>query len=269
LAAIDLNGESSLPNDAWDVAVLFQYSRTQAKDETGGSLERSKARHLAAVAGGLDGVRILDVTEPSAPVLLHQEAQQRVFRGGRVDVRSVAWNTQFDLGSQGGGIKSRERDYLFVHQHDGTDENRQQHVRAFDLSDPLRPVAAAGDPPRVFGGSGRLFVLRAYNAPFLQQFVLSTGAGDGAGTVLDASKMPTGLQPVGTWADPRGTIDLAIEDFAFDRLQDERGRMEKDISHEGSRYLSRDEMLKVLRTKLPTGPADRYGKPIEPKGERR
>jgi hypothetical protein len=49
-------------------------------------------------------------------------------------------------------------------------------------------------------------------------------------------------------------------------LQDERGRMEKDISHEGSRYLSREEMLKVLRAKLPTAPTDRYGKPIEPAG---
>jgi Ca2+-binding EF-hand superfamily protein len=38
--------------------------------------------------------------------------------------------------------------------------------------------------------------------------------------------------------------------MAFDRLQDERGRWEKDISHEDCRYLTRDEVLAVLRADL-------------------
>ena len=93
-------------------------------------------------------------------------------------------------------------------------------------------------------------VVRAYNAPFLQHFILAVGSG-GVGTMVDASKMPTGLQPLAELSGASGVRDLVVEEFALDRLQDERGRWEKDISHEGSRYLTRDEMLKVLRAPVP------------------
>ena len=249
LANIDLNQESSSPNDAWDCATLFQYSRMRAKDDLGTSLLRTAARNLVAVAAGLDGVRMIDVTEPNAPRLLHTKAHERAFGAKRIDARGVAFNTQFDLGSQGGGIQSREHDYLFVFQTDGDDDNRQQHVRAFDLSDPQNPVPAFGEAQRIYGGTGKLLMLRTYNAPFLQQFVLAVGAG-GGGAILDASKMPTGLQSLASWLDPLQTIDLAVEEFAFDRLQDERGRWEKDISHEDCRYLTQAELLRVLRARI-------------------
>lgn len=250
IAHVDVNGESSAPNDVTDVATLFQYSRTKALDELGDRIGRTRARHLCAVAGGLDGLRIVDVTEPTQPQLLHGKLHERVFAGDRQDVRSVAWNTQFDLGSQGGGLSSREHDWLFCYEEYGPDQARQQHVRAFDLSDPLHPVAATGTPPRVGRSSGHLAVVRAYNAPFLQHFVVVPGSG-GVASVLDASKMPTGLQALADLAGADGVQDFAFEEFAFDRLQDERGRPEKDISHDGCRYLSPAEMLKVLRAPVP------------------
>ena len=261
LSSVDLNAESSAPNDAVDLAVLFQYSRTKALDELGDELGRTRARNLVAVAAGLDGVRLVDVTEPNAPQLLHSRRHRQAFRSDRPDVRGVAWNTQFDLGSEGGGIKSRERDYLFVYEVYGDDDNRQQRVRAYDLSDPLRPTAAPGDASRVDAGTGRLHVLRTYNAPFLQHFVLATGSG-GLGTLVDASKMPTGLQPMAELTSSVELRDLVVEDFAFDRLQDERGRWEKDISHEDCRYLTRDEILRVLNAPIPTQREDegRYGR---------
>lgn len=260
LCSVDLNEESSAPNEAFDVATLFQYSRTKALDPLGERIGRSEARMLAFVACGLDGIRIVDVTEPGKPQILHGVAHDQAFAGDRQDVRGVAVNTQFDLGSQGGGIQSQERDYLFVYADQGPDGNRLQGVRAFDVSDPLQPKRAAGTP-RVYGGSGRLRPFRAYNEPFLQQFVVAVGAG-GLGTVVDASKMPTGLADLCTWDDLDGVRDLYLEEFAFDRLQDERGRWEKDISHEQCRYLTRDEILRVLRAPVPVAREQqgRYGR---------
>lgn len=260
LCSVDLNQEAGAANEALDVAALFQYSRTRAVDALGERLARSPARMLLFVACGLDGVRIVDATEPSRPQLLHGKAHEQAFAGDRLDVRGVAMNSQFDLGSPGGGLRSQERDYLFVYCDEGPAGNRQQHVRAYDVSDPLQPRRAAGTP-RVYGGSGRLLLLRCYNEPFLQQFVVAAGAG-GLGTVVDASKMPQGLQDHCTWDDLDGVRELCFEEFAFDRLQDERFRPEKDISHEQCRYLDRDEVLRVLRAPVPVAHEQqgRYGR---------
>ena len=261
LSQVDCNAESTRPDDVTDVAVLFQYSRTKAQDELGERIERTRARQLLAVACGLDGVRIVDASEPERPQMLHGDAHRRVFRFDRGDVRGLCFSTQFDLGSEGGGIKSRERDYLFVHEEYGADNNRQTRVRAFDLSDPLAPREAPGSGQRVGSSPGRLCMVRAYNAPFLQHFVLAVGA-SGTGTLLDASKMPTGLQGLAELPGGGAVRDLAVEEFAFDRLQDERGRWEKDISHEGCRYLTPEEMLRTLRAEVPIGREreGRYGR---------
>lgn len=245
---VDLNRVASAPNEARDVTALFQYSRTTALDPLGERMGRSRARHLAFVAAGLDGVRIVDFTEPSRPVLLLGRDQDRAFTGDRADVRGVAINTQFDLGSQGGGIKSQERDWLFVLSDQGADQARQTRVAAYDVNDPVRPKRAQGNP-RVYGGNGRLSLFRAYNAPFLQHFVVAAGAG-GTAHVCDSSRMATGLQDLTTWDDLQDVRDLCFEEIAFDRLMDERGRWEKDISHEDCRYLTREEVLAVLKAPL-------------------
>jgi hypothetical protein len=200
------------------------------------------------------------VTEPTSPQLLFGPAQERVFGGNRIDARGVAINTQFDIGSPGGGIRSQERDYLFVVLDEGPGNARQRHVRAFDVSDPLAPARAPGNP-RIYGGSGKLLMFRAYNEPFLQQFVVAAGSG-GLATVLDASKMPTGLQSLTVWDDLEQVRDLCFEEFAFDRLLDERGRPVKDISHADCRYLTRDEILRVLQAKVPVTheATERYGR---------
>ena len=103
---------------------------------------------------------------------------------------------------------------------------------------------------RVYGGNGRLAVLRAYNPPFLEHYVVAAGAG-GVGTLLDVSKTSAGVEQAAVWTGLDGVRDLVFEEFAFDRLQDEEGKWLKDISHDGCRYLTRDEMLRVLRAPLP------------------
>ena len=107
-------------------------------------------------------------------------------------------NTVFDIGSAGGGLKSRERDYLYVQAMVGPDQNRQERVRVYDVSDPLAPRRAPGNP-RIYGSTGRLLLYRVYNEPFLQHFVAAVGAG-GLGTLINVGEMQIGAQITSTWA---------------------------------------------------------------------
>jgi hypothetical protein len=258
LATVDLNGESGQPNDAVDVTTLFQFSRPRAAGKD--RITRTRPRHLAFVACGLDGLRIVDFTEPGQPLLLHGRSADRALRFDRGDVRGVAINTMFDLGSQGGGLKSQERDHLYAYAEVGRDGDRQQQLRVFDVTDPLQPRPVPRASPRIYGGTGQVRVVRIYNAPFLQQFALAPGAG-GAGTLVDVSRPATGAQVAAVWDGINGLRDFALEEFAFDRLVDENGRWLKDISHANCRYLTRDELLAVLRAPVPVvaDPTGRYG----------
>jgi LVIVD repeat len=255
LSSFDLNGESARPNEAFDVKVLFQYSRTRTVRK--GVLRRTLARNLAFVGCGLDGVRILDITNPKQPIEI---AGAKHFRFSRGDISGVAVNTVFDVGSAGGGLESRERDYLYVYADQGPQGTRQQRVYVYDVSDPERPRQIEGNP-RVYGGTGKLELYRTYNAPFLQHFVVAAGT-EGIGTLVDVSKNETGPTITSVWGGIDRLRDLEFEEFAFDRLQDERGRMIKDISHEGCRYLTPDELLKVLRAEIPKNDYQlgRYGR---------
>lgn len=246
LADVDLNGESSAPNEAFDVTALFHYSRPRAADRLGERIERTQARHVAYVACGLDGVRIVDFTDPTAPQVLAADSRDLKFARG--DVRGVAVSTVFDIGSAGGGLRSGEREYLYLHTTLGDDQNRQQRLAVIDVSNPLRPDRVS--TPRIYGGTGRLWNIKTYNAPFLQHFVLAVGAG-GTGTLVDVGRREAGAEVAATWDDLRGVRDMVWEEFALDRLVDERGRWEKDISHEDCRYLTPDEILRVLRADVP------------------
>ena len=76
-----------------------------------------------------------------------------------------------------------------------------------------------------------------------------------------AFETATGPEVAAVWDGIGELRDLVLEEFAFDRLQDERGRWIKDISHEDCRYLTRDEVLSALRAKIPVEEymRDRYG----------
>lgn len=248
---VDLNGESTAPNEAFDVAVLFQYSRTKRADDR---LLRSDARHMAFVACGLDGVRLVDLTRPGEPELLEGRAARGAFRFDRGDVRGIAVNTVFDIGSAGGGLRSRERDMLYVHTVEGAGD-RDSYVTAFDVTDPTQPQRTPRGRTRVPDGTGRLHLARSYNPPFLQHFVVAAGSG-GIGALIDASRPSARLELAALWSGIEGLRDLALESFAFDRLQDEEGNPIKDISHEGCRYLTRTEVLRVLRAPLSSSAED-------------
>jgi hypothetical protein len=253
LADVDLNFESAQPNDAFDVAVLFQASRTRSN---GAAIERTRPRHLAFVASGLDGLRVVDFTAADQPVVLHETRNPGPLLWERGDVRGVAVNTVFDLGTAGGGLKSQERDYVYVLVHDGPDEDRREHVRVVDVTDPLRPRTPRNAAQRLYTTAGRLAMVRMYNAPFLQHFVLAAGAG-GVGTLLDVTRASAvGIEVAASIGGASGMRDLVVEELALDRLCDEEGQWIKDVSHADCRYLTPAELAPVLRAQLPAPPPE-------------
>ncbi|MEZ5962343.1 MAG: hypothetical protein R3F56_00725 [Planctomycetota bacterium] len=249
VADVDLNFESARPNDATDVAILFQASRT--RQGAPGTIHRTQPRHLAFVACGLDGLRIVDFTEPGRPQVLNESRTPAALRFDRGDVRAVAVNTVFDIGTTGGGVRSQERDYVYALVHEGANENRVQRVYALDVSDPLRPRRPRNSNKRVYTAADRLLVVRTYNAPFLQHFALAPGAG-GAFTMVDVSRInAVGADNATIVGGVAGIVDMAVEELALDRLCDEEGRWIKDVSHDGCRYLTPTELSAVLRAQIP------------------
>jgi hypothetical protein len=219
-------GDREVPDDARAVSVLFQFSRPNPVEA---HAPRLPPRGLAVVANGPDGMALVDVTRPDAPVFL---GAVRI-PGGCVD---VALGTIFELGSEGGGIPSREVDYAFALSPAG--------VHFLDVSNTL------GMPqertPRAVpvgnGGARSLEVIRAYNPPFLQSFLLVGGA---AGLEIVEVTRPGEPVSRGTVAIP-GTASAFIEEFPLDRMIDHRGKPLKDVSHEGARYLDEGELRRVL-----------------------
>ncbi len=219
-------GDREVPDDARSVSVLFQFSRPNPVEA---HAPRLPPRGLAVVANGADGMALVDVTRPEAPVFL---GAVRI-PGGCVD---VALGTLFELGSEGGGIPSREVDYAFA--------LSPGALHLLDVSSTLgmpaertpRSVAVAN------GGARSLKVIRAYNPPFLQSFVLVAAAGG-----LEILEVSRPSEPVsrGTVAIP-GTARADAEEFPLDRMIDFRGRPLKDVSHEGARYLDPEELRRVL-----------------------
>jgi hypothetical protein len=222
-------GDPELPLDARAVSVLFQFSRPNPADPRG---PRLPPRGLAAVADGFRGAWLVDVTRPEAPRTLGL-----VPGPGGTD---VALGTVFALGSEGGGIPSRETDLLFL--------ATPNALLVADVSDPYgvpspREVASVAIPG---GGARTLRTVRVYNPPFLQSFVAVGAAG---GVVLVEVTRPSDPAVRGTAAAPP-TGFLGVEEFPLDRMIDSRGKPLKDVSHEGARYLDPGELLRVLRAPL-------------------
>jgi hypothetical protein len=219
-------GDREVPDDARSVSVLFQFSRPNPVEP---HYPRMPPRGLAAVANGKDGLALVDVTKPEAPVFL---SAIRV-PGGCVD---VALGTVFELGSEGGGIPSREVDYAFSISPDA--------LHLLDVSDtsgpPERRIPRALAIPG--GGARSLRLLRAYNPPFLQSYAVVAAAGGLQVIEVTRPGEPVARAAVGI----PGTLAVQGEEFPLDRMIDFRGKPLKDVSHEGARYLNAEEIRRVL-----------------------
>jgi len=255
LSTLDLNGPDAEPNDARKVIACFQPSRPQ-----GTFGPRTKARQLVFVGNGRNGIAIVDATDPSKPRVLSRlpgDGDRRAFQ--ELAVRGLAFRSHFDLGSEGGRIPTVEHDYLYV-VFEGRrrgEQDPQARLAVVRVTDPERPEGVGQvELPR---GAQRLDVLAIYNPPFLQPYLVAATPEGGA--IVDVSRSAQAAlggrlysmtKPAYGQGEPQRIpwFDAAVEAFPLDRLVDETGAPEKDVSHEGARFLDRAELEKVLGAKL-------------------
>lgn len=231
---------------AIDIAILWQPSRPNPS----GAGDRTRPRRIAALACGKQTLRLVDITEPTHPYLLQVEESLRRFRPGRgqaanLELVKVALASNYDLGSEGGEIPTEENDYLFMLFNNREGDQETSSLAIFKVSDPARPQFQALH--RLGRGlANGLAIAKVYNAPFLTSYALVT-----QGRTVQFVDVSRPAQPnaAGT-AGLRNGRAIVVEEFPLDRMIETDGTQLKEISHPNSRYLSREEIEKLLRVPL-------------------
>ncbi len=229
---------------AIDLDLLFQYSRPETVAGTIPAPFRSDARHLCAVLARVRGPILIDVTEPTRPVVVFPRSQE-----GRssasvegVSYRGLALRSKVDVATPQGGERTWERDclYVAVERTLGNGDQRST-VRVLDVSNPARP-RPVGD---VESGdaSEMLAHVSLYNQPFLQPLAFVPGDEGVFLTDLTVSAEPN---PVGVLPGLRDTYAVVVEEFPLDAMVSPTGEQLKDVSHPGSRWLYPREIARLL-----------------------
>ncbi len=243
LGDCDLNAESVRPNEAILVESLFQYSRPTVKDQRPAD-RRTRARNLCAVLDRTEGLILVDVTEPEHPSILYPTPQDRTRTSGAGEqsFRGLALLSQIDLADPKGGESTAERDYAYVLSERRGGQQRST-ITLLDITDPTR--VARSDRARVDAGysTEQLIVADYYSVPTRRRMGFSLGLRGVYVADLSTSKKPS---QVGVLPGLREVFAMAVEEFPLDRMLDERGRPEKDVSHEGSRWLWLAEIERIL-----------------------
>jgi hypothetical protein len=256
--AFDISGDRG--QNAIDVEVMFQYSRPLA-DEDGPLDERTPARNLCAVLDEANGLILVDVTEPTEPVMLspvYEGDQRSRTRARNASFRGITLMSHVDLAERQGGQKTAERDYVYLLYERGVN-NRQSFVEVYDVEDPTWPKLVG----RTQTGSSTEMLEPAafYNTPFLQTVMFAPGEDGVLATDVTVSAEPN---QIGALPAIQNAYVMAVESFPLDRMLDAQGRRLKDVSHEDSRWLYLSEIYRILT--LPAsklGPA-RYDDEPEP-----
>jgi hypothetical protein len=241
LAQVDLNGESPLDNEAIVVESLFQYSRPRATE--GRPIdERERARNLCAVLDRRIGLILVDVTEPTRPEVLYPPASERTrSRASPASYRGLVLLSQTDLAEPQGGETTAEHDYAYVLREQGRGQN-ESFVLVLDVSDAtrvgrVRARIGAGFSP------GQLVAADYYDPPLRRRILFTPGE---RGVYL--AEVTTSREPrqVGALPAILRAYAVAVEEFPLDRMVTESGQRLKDVSHEGSRWLERPEIERIL-----------------------
>ncbi len=240
--ALDDGGRDATGEEPGAIVTWWQWSKPDPKVKGG----RTPARRLAAIATTRGTLQVADLTEPLAPKVFPRAFADR----GRLDktaFRGLAYARHFDLGSEGGGIPSVERDYLYAGGEEERGARDRTYAIAIDLTNPERPQARGR--ARVPDELQSMEIMHVYNPPFVQTFLV--GAGRNGGAIIDVTRSDNFAVIARLGGEGvRNLASIAPEEMAFDRLIDWDGRPEKDISHPGARYFSRSEALRILRAPL-------------------
>ena len=266
VSAVDINGSDPSANDAVCVETIFQYSRPVAYEGKPQN-HRTRARNLAAVLDRTNGLVLIDVTEPTRPQVLFpsfddvQRSRSRRSRGN--SYRGLALVSQVDPAEAQGGDRTAERDYAYILVERGRPANRRSATFLIDVTDPTVVNVNSRDIKSVAAGyaTEQLVAADFYNPPFRQRMVFTPGELGVFIADLSTSRDPNqaGFLP--------GITDayvLAIEEFPLDRMIDESGARLKDMSRDGSRWMYRAEIERVLDVSADELGTDViYGEPVE------
>ncbi len=236
VATFDLNGGNTRSLAANDVLVHFTPGRPLV-----GGRRRSRSRNVAYVADGEAGLYLVDVSIPARPRSVPGVGQRGV--RGLLRGTALAFSSNFDIGSEGGDIPSVERDYLYLV---GTGLNNSNGLLfKLNVSNPELPVIAGrrgtvNDPRGVK-------IARVFQTPFLKQYAVVAGRGQGNVEIVDVTPLRADLQQVAVVDGTGPVVGIALEGMPLDRLVGFDGRPLKDVSHPGSRLLTRKEIERILR----------------------
>jgi len=231
---------------AVDLDLLFQYSRPEVGFGGDPAPFRSAARHLCAVLDERLGPVLIDVTEPTRPKRLWPTGGRGASGQTRAretyEYRGLALRSKVDVASPQGGSRTQERDQLYVlEERLLANGDSRSFLRSYDVGDPVRPRSLA----RVASGDQSEMLVHGsfYNAPFLQPVAFVPGDDGVFLTDLSLSEEPSQL---GTLQALRSAYVVALEEFPFDRMLDEDGKLLKDVSRRPSRWLYRAEIERLL-----------------------
>lgn len=241
VSALAIGKNENVPDEITAVATLFQYSRPRTHRDGRPRATRTKARNVAAVLDRVAGLSLVDVTDPQHPFLLYPKGDRRSASRNAPLYTGLLLRSHVDLAESQGGESTRERDYAYVLLETGNANNRRTNVVSVDISDPKAPKVT-GDV-RAAAASEMAVLAEIYNPPFLQSVVLTAGESGVSATNVSVSK---DLTQLGSMAGLRDCYVIALEEFPLDRMVDEQGAPLKDVSHEGSRWLRREEFTRIL-----------------------
>ena len=238
-AVVDLNGTDSSPLDANDVVVHFQAGRPDVAAGT-----RTIARNIAWVADGIAALYAVDVTAPQAP----QPMRTNGVLGfpGVLSATALAFASNYDLGSEGGDIASAERDYLYL----VGAEARSSNGLLLKLDVTLPDTPAAVGRRRTVDDPRAIRIARVFQAPFLKLYAVVAGRGQGDVEIADVTGRLGEIPQAGLVEGVGPATALDLEVMPLDRLVGFDGKPLKDVSHEGARLFTRDEIARILRAEV-------------------
>ena len=241
VSVVDRNGARDTRSmEAHDVIVHF----TPARPVTG-ERRRTRAANLAYVADGLAGVYIVDISRPDEPRTLPVFGQRG--RRGTFSGTALAFASHYDIGSTGGDIPSAEREYLYVV---GTNPaNSNGTLLKMDVTLPDRAVVVGSR--RTVNDPRAVRIARVYQPPFLKQYAIVAGRGQGDVEIADVTdRQQRQIPQTALIAGVGRSYGLDIEVMPLDRLVGIDGKPLKDVSHPGARYFTRREIERILRTEI-------------------
>lgn len=244
LAQLDLGGEWGRANSAILVESLFQYSRPTAEKDRPVD-RRTRARNLCVVLDRSAGLYVVDVTEPDLPEVLYpaRDGRTQAIGQGETSYRGLALLSQIDLADPQGGERTAERDYVYLLTERGVEGQYRSTISMIDVTDPTRVTRRAVARVPAGDSSEQLVVADYYSPPTRRRMAFVPGTLGVYLTDVSTSREPT---QVGKIPGLFEAYAVAVEEFPFDRMIDELGRPEKDISHAGSRWLWQSEIDRIL-----------------------